>query len=102
MATNLTLLCIHRDPARLKVLQENGYELLNATNGHEGLQLFRSRPVDAIVLEYNLGLLDGSVIASEIRQVRPNIPNCDAGRARRIARRRSAGGGCIGFHLRPA
>lgn len=74
MATNPTLLCIHRDPAQLTVLQENGYELLTAATGHEGLKLFRSRPVDAVVLEYNLGLLDGSVIASEIKQVRPTIP----------------------------
>jgi DNA-binding response OmpR family regulator len=56
------------------VLQENGYELLTAANGHEGLQLFRSRPVDAVVLEYNLGLMDGSGIASEIKRVRPNVP----------------------------
>jgi CheY-like chemotaxis protein len=74
MATNPTLLCVHRDPARLRVLQENGYELLTAANGHEGLQLFRSRAVDAVVLEYSLGLLDGAVIASEIKQVRPNVP----------------------------
>jgi DNA-binding response OmpR family regulator len=74
MATSPTLLCIHRDPARLAVLRENGYELLTAANGREGLRLFRSRPVDAIVLEYNLGLLDGSVIASEIKNVRPTIP----------------------------
>jgi CheY-like chemotaxis protein len=74
MATNPTLLCIHRDPAQLRVLEENGYELLTAATGHEGLRLFRSRPVDGIVLEYNLGLLDGAVIASEIKQVRPTIP----------------------------
>jgi CheY-like chemotaxis protein len=74
MAANPTLLCIHRDPAQLRVLQENGYQLLTAINGHEGLQLFRSQPVDAIVLEYNLGLLDGSVVASEIKQVQPKIP----------------------------
>ena len=74
MATSPTLLCIHRDPAQLRVLEENGYELLTATTGHEGLRLFRSRPVDGIVLEYNLGLLDGKVIASEIKQVRPTIP----------------------------
>jgi hypothetical protein len=30
--------------------------------------------VDGIVLEYNLGLLDGAVIASRIKQVRPTIP----------------------------
>jgi CheY-like chemotaxis protein len=74
MATNSTLLCIHRDPTQLSMLQESGYELVTATNGHEGLRLFMSRPVDAIVLEYHLGLLDGSVIAAEIKQVRPNVP----------------------------
>jgi DNA-binding response OmpR family regulator len=74
MATNRTLLCIHRDPAQLSFLQENGYELVTATNGHDGLGLFMSRPVDVIVLEYHLGLLDGAVIAAEIKQLRPELP----------------------------
>jgi two-component system alkaline phosphatase synthesis response regulator PhoP len=74
MATNSTLLCIHRNPDQLSLLKENGYELVTAANGHEGLQLFMSRPVDAIVLEYHLGLLDGAAIADEIKQVRPKVP----------------------------
>ena len=74
MAKHPVLLCIHRDPERLNVLQENGYELLVAGNGHEGLQLFVSRRVDAVVLEYTLGLLDGSEIASKIKRAQPNIP----------------------------
>ena len=74
MATNPTLLCIHRDPAQLSSLQENGYELLTATTGYEGLRLFATRPVDAIVLEYHLGLLDGSVVAAQIKQLRPELP----------------------------
>ena len=74
MATNSTLLCVHRDPAQLRLLQEHGYELVTATNGHDALRLFMSRPVDAIVLEYHLGLLDGSVIAAEIKHVRPKVP----------------------------
>jgi DNA-binding response OmpR family regulator len=74
MAANSTLLCIHRDPAHLSLLQENGYELVTATSGHDGLRLFMSRPVDAIVLEYHLGLLDGAAIADEIRQIRPEVP----------------------------
>jgi len=74
MAANGILLCIHRDPAQLSLLEEKGYELVTATNGHDGLRLFMSRPVDAIVLEYPLGLLDGSVIAAEIKQVRPKLP----------------------------
>ena len=74
MATNATLLCIHRDPAQLRLLRENGYELLIATNGHDGLRLFMSNSVDAIVMEYHLGLLDGAVVATEIKQVRPQLP----------------------------
>jgi len=74
MAANNTLLCVHRNPAQLSLLQENGYELLTASNGHEALRLFMSRPVDAIVLEYHLGLLDGAIIADEIKRVRPEVP----------------------------
>lgn len=74
MATKPTLLCIHSDPAQLRSLTENGYELVSATNGDEGLRLFSSQPVDAIVLEYRLGLLDGSAIAAEIKQIRPELP----------------------------
>ncbi len=74
MGTNNTLLCIHRDPAQLSLLRENGYELVTATNGDEGLRLFKSRPVDAIVIEYHPGVLNGLVMAAEIKQVRPKVP----------------------------
>jgi len=74
MASPQTLLCIHRQPAQLALLQDKGYEVVTATNGSEGLRLFMSRPVDAIVLEYHLGLLDGAIIADEIKQVRPEVP----------------------------
>jgi DNA-binding response OmpR family regulator len=74
MAPNSTLLCIHRDPAQLSLLQENGYDLVTATNGCDGLRLLMSRPVDAIVLEYHLGLLDGAVVAAEIRKAKPQLP----------------------------
>lgn len=33
-----------------------------------------SRPVDAIVLDYQLGLLDGGVVAAEIKKVKPQLP----------------------------
>jgi DNA-binding response OmpR family regulator len=73
MATS-TLLCIHRDPAQLSLLTEHGYELATATTGSDGLRLFMSRPVDAVVLEYYLGLMDGAAIADEIKRVRPEVP----------------------------
>jgi CheY-like chemotaxis protein len=69
-----TLLCIHRDPTELQLLQEHGYELATATNGCDGLRLFMSQPVDAVVLEYHLGLPDSTAIADEIKQARPDVP----------------------------
>src|SRR3954468_3820642 len=74
MVDNNTLLCIHRDPAQLCLLQENGYELITASSRGEALRLLRSRSVDAIVLECSLGLLDGAVFATEIKKAKPEIP----------------------------
>jgi DNA-binding response OmpR family regulator len=74
MAATSTVLCIHRDPDKLSLLSEKGYGMVTATNGSQGLRLLMSRPVDAVVLEYYLGLLDGAVVADEIRHVRPQIP----------------------------
>ena len=74
MAASHTLLCIHREPAQLSLLQDKGYELVTASNGCDGLRIFMSRPVDAIVLDYHLALLDGTVVADEIKQVRPEVP----------------------------
>jgi DNA-binding response OmpR family regulator len=58
----------------LALLRENGYELLTAASGSEGLRLVMSRPIDAIVLEYHLGLMDGAVVATEIKKVKPQLP----------------------------
>jgi len=74
MADNGTLLCIHRDPAQLSLLQENGYELVTAANVSEGLRLLKTHSVDAIVLEYHPGLLDGAVPATEIKKAKPELP----------------------------
>jgi DNA-binding response OmpR family regulator len=74
MATQSTLLCIHRDPDQLLHLEEKGYRLVTATCGHEGLRLLMSQPVDAVVIEFHLGLLDGAVVASEIKRVKPELP----------------------------
>jgi DNA-binding response OmpR family regulator len=74
MSPTNTVLCIHRDPGELALLREKGYGLVTATNGSEGLRLLMSAPVDAVVLEYYLGLMDGAVVAGEIRRVRPQLP----------------------------
>ena len=71
---NTTVLCIHRDPQQLSLLQEKGYGVVTATSGCEGLRLLMTQSVDAVVLEYYLGLLDGAIVADEIKQVMPHLP----------------------------
>ncbi len=74
MEAQTTLLCIHRDPDQLLHLKENEYRLLTATSGSEGLRLLMSHAVDTVVMEYHLGLLDGVVVASQIKHVKPQLP----------------------------
>jgi DNA-binding NtrC family response regulator len=74
MGTNSTLLCIHRNPNQLGLLKEHGHELETATNGSDGLRLLMSRPVDAVVLEHHLCLVDGASVADKIKQARPDVP----------------------------
>jgi DNA-binding response OmpR family regulator len=74
MATHHTLLCIHRDPAQLSLLKENGYELVTAGSGSDALQLLMSQSVDAVVLDYELSLLQGAAVAAEMKKVKPQVP----------------------------
>src|SRR5271166_4455693 len=74
MAANSTLLCIHRDPGQLGLLKEHGYELATAMNGSDGLRIFMSRAVDAVVLEHHLCFVDGAAVADRMKQARPDVP----------------------------
>ena len=74
MAANHTLLCIHRDPAQLSLLKENGYELVTAGSGSDAVQLLMSLSVDAVVLEYELSLLQGATVAAEMKKLKPQVP----------------------------
>jgi len=74
MSAPRSLLCIHRDSSQLSVLQEKGFSVITATHGSQGLRLLVSKPVDAVVLEYHLGLLDGAAVAHEIKKIRPRLP----------------------------
>jgi DNA-binding NtrC family response regulator len=74
MASNSTLLCIHRDPAQLSLLRESGYELVTTANRHEGLRLLDSRLVDGIVLEHYQGIADSAAMTAAIKQARPGVP----------------------------
>src|SRR3984893_18497936 len=73
-----TILCIddHRNGliGRKMLLEENGYEVLEATGGGEGRKLFRSDSVDTGVLDYHMPVLNGDVVAVKMKRVKSHVP----------------------------
>lgn len=73
-----TLLCIDDEPsicALHKLLFEvNGFRVLVATSGREGLKLLEQESVDLVVLDYRMPDMMGDKVAENIRRERPEIP----------------------------
>jgi len=77
-ATKATLLCIDDHQNSLSgwalFLQHVGYSVLSAANPDEGLQLFATNPIDAVVLDYSMPDLDGGRMAPAINRIKPSVP----------------------------
>jgi CheY-like chemotaxis protein len=73
-----TILCIDDRcnglSGRKILLENNGYEVLEATGGDEGLKLFRSHPVDAVVLDYQMPGMKGDVVAAKMKRINSHVP----------------------------
>ena len=72
-----TILIIEDDPKIVKELQlfftAEGYEVKQAYNGTQGLNMFRTAP-DAVILDLLLPDLPGPEICRQMKQARPEIP----------------------------
>ncbi len=71
------ILCIDDEPkgllVRQMVLESQGYEVLTATSGREGLELFAAHPQCAVVLDYAMPDMDGGMVAAELRKLKPEV-----------------------------
>jgi CheY-like chemotaxis protein len=74
----VTILCIDDHWVglihRKLLLEENGYHVLEATNGEEGLKLFLSHSVDAVILDYQIPGTSGDVVAAKMKCISPEVP----------------------------
>ena len=59
---------------RKVLLENNGFEVLEASGGLEGLELFRSHPVDAVVLDYQMPGMPGDVVAARMKRINSQVP----------------------------
>ena len=72
-----TILCIEDHwkglIARKMLLEKNGYEVLEASGVDEGLKLFLSRNVDAVLLDYQTPGMNGDV-AQRMKRINSHVP----------------------------
>jgi len=71
------ILCIDDEATGLLVrkmlLQSQGYQVLTALSGPEGIDLCATNPVQAVVLDYAMPGMNGAEVAAELKRLYPNI-----------------------------
>jgi len=73
-----TILCIDDEPTglilRKMLLEGEGYSVLLASSGLEGLATPQSSSVEAVVLDYRMPHMSGDEVALQIRKQWPSVP----------------------------
>jgi CheY-like chemotaxis protein len=71
------LLCIDDEPIGLRVrkmlLEREGYQVLTALSGPEGLAIFAANPVEAVVVDYSMPGMNGDQVAKEMKRLKPSV-----------------------------
>lgn len=57
-----------------RILAETKIKILRAENGAEALQLFEENPVDIVLLDLKMPVMDGYETAKQIRKIAPDMP----------------------------
>jgi CheY-like chemotaxis protein len=55
-------------------LQGEGYCVTGASSPQEGLEIFATQKVDAVVLDYAMPELTGDAVAASMRKMKPDVP----------------------------
>jgi CheY-like chemotaxis protein len=73
-----TLLCVDDNQSSLKickmVLEDFGYKILTCSSAREGLEVFASNAIDAVILDYQMPEMNGELVAAEMKRTNPRIP----------------------------
>lgn len=73
-----TILCVDDERNQLLgrkvLLEESGYRVLTATSGRDGLELFCSHPVDAVILDYQMPGMNGDLVAAQMKRLKSHVP----------------------------
>ena len=69
---NPRILVVDDDPDILDVMQitlsEENYEIFKASDGEEALKIIRSKPLDLVLLDYNMPKMNGWQVCKEVKK----------------------------------
>lgn len=72
------ILCIDDAEVALRVrkilLGSEGYNVLTAASGEEGLGLFKHHPIELVISDHFLSGKSGTEIAIEMKELKPQVP----------------------------
>jgi DNA-binding response OmpR family regulator len=72
-----TILCIGDDPLRLNLrcsfLKANGWRVLSAGSGYEGIIRCGQESIDVVVLDLNSGGSESALVTGELKRLRPKL-----------------------------
>jgi len=73
-----TLLCVDDNQSSLKIckiiLEDFGYKVLTSSSAREGLEVFASSAIDAVILDYQMPAMNGELLATEMKRTKPQVP----------------------------
>lgn len=73
-----TILCIDDEatgslPRRL-LLESAGHRVIEARSGEEGIRIFQSEKIDAVILDYWMSKMKGTAVAFELKRINSSVP----------------------------
>lgn len=75
---NVRVLCVENHPEyldALKYMLENaGYEVVQATSGSQGLSKLARQHIHGVLLEYDLPDVSGPIVRAAMKRMKPEVP----------------------------
>lgn len=59
---------------RKSLLESRDFRVLTAEDGPAGLEIVNRKPVDAVIVDYEMPGMDGATVAKELRRKHANLP----------------------------
>lgn len=78
MSRKKTILCVddeaNNQAMQQMLLESAGFRVLTARSGPEAIRVFQSEHIDLVVMDYWMPGMNGTVAASAIKQLNPDVP----------------------------